>query len=310
MPATPTTPSTDETKINTTKLTSMEMSSMESRQLHSGQKEAMKKIPEFSGDNNELDVDEWLFDLTNLFSLMKLNDETKILETMGKLTGPALRWYQENLTSFTNWNNAEQGLQNRFKELTPNSQLMKEFFLMQQEENQSVTFFYEQVIRKYKKVRKLVTEQQVITVLQNGVKNLLKTHLIRNEKSITKHDEWLQIAREEEHIQSQIQRPHNDSYSTTTTTQPYFEQTLSTATINKQPTQTQFREQQHRPVKHNRNTYNYQHKTKDLKQNKCLICNRQNHLTNQCFYKKETGCFKCGQSNHQLRNCPTRHFFE
>ena len=45
----------------------MEMSSMESRQLHSGQKEAMKKIPEFSGEENELDIDEWLFDLTNLF---------------------------------------------------------------------------------------------------------------------------------------------------------------------------------------------------------------------------------------------------
>ena len=105
-------PSTDNTSTNDSTNdstddaspdTSTEITSMELRQLHSSQKEAMKKIAEFSGEPNELDIDEWLFDLTNLFSLMKLKDETRILETMGKLTGPALRWYQENLTSFTNW---------------------------------------------------------------------------------------------------------------------------------------------------------------------------------------------------------------
>ena len=74
-----------------------EPSSMETRQLHSSQKEAMKKMIEFSGECNELDIDEWLFDLNNLFLIMKFKDESKILETMGKLTGPALRWYQENL---------------------------------------------------------------------------------------------------------------------------------------------------------------------------------------------------------------------
>jgi hypothetical protein len=47
---------------------------METLQLHSEQKEAMKKIPEFSGEDNELDIDEWLFDLKNLFSLMKLKE--------------------------------------------------------------------------------------------------------------------------------------------------------------------------------------------------------------------------------------------
>ena len=82
---------------------------------------------------------------------MKFKNESKILETMGKLTDPALRWYQKNLISFTDWDNAEQGLRNRFKEFTPNSQLMREFFQIQQEENQSITSFYEHVIRKYKK---------------------------------------------------------------------------------------------------------------------------------------------------------------
>ena len=138
-------PTTDERET-----TSMEMTSMETRQLHSSQKEALKKITDFSGESTELDIDEWLFDLTDLFALMKLNDATKILETMGKLTGPALRWYQGNLRAFTTWEDAEQSLRNRFKEYTSDSQLMQNLFQTQQEENQSVTSFYEHVIKKYR----------------------------------------------------------------------------------------------------------------------------------------------------------------
>ena len=58
-------------------MASIEMTSMETRQPHSSRKEAMKKLLEFSGDSDDLDIDEWLFDLTNLFSVMKLKDETK-----------------------------------------------------------------------------------------------------------------------------------------------------------------------------------------------------------------------------------------
>ncbi|CAF2519534.1 unnamed protein product [Rotaria sp. Silwood2] len=134
----------------------METTSTETRQLHSSQKEAMRKITEFSGEANEIDIDEWLFDLNNLFLLMKLNDETKILETMGKLTGPALRWYQENLRSFVNWNDAEKALRDQFKEFTSDSQLMQAFFYIRQEENQSVISFYENVMGKYRKSRQFI----------------------------------------------------------------------------------------------------------------------------------------------------------
>ena len=211
---------------------------METRQLHSSQKEAIKKITEFSGEANELDIDEWLFDLNNLFSLMKLKDEARILETMGKLIGPALRWYQENLRSFANWSDAEMALRDRFREFTSDSQLMQEFFHIYQEENESVTSFYEKVIRKYRKTRQFITEQQVITVLQNGVMNSLKEYLIRNEKDITKPDEWLQVAREEEYIQKRIQQQNSNSYLETNN-QSFFHQRLPTATIQAKPPSTQ-----------------------------------------------------------------------
>ena len=311
-----------------------EMTSMETRQLHSSQKEAMKKIAEFSGEPNEMDIDEWLFDLTNLFSLMKLKDDTRILETMGKLTGPALRWYQENVRSFSNWEEAEKALRDRFKEFTSVSQIMQELFHLQQQEHESVTSFYEKVIRKYRKAQRSITEQQVITVLQTGVKNSLKEHLIRNEADIKKPEDWLRWAREEEYIQKRIQQQCNGSYSEATK-QPFFESMLSTATIQPRPPpaqpagqygltshQSNLRQQQEPQEFLNNRTYrnqnnsrndtrtrgNYSEKTQQM--TPCLICQRKNHLTNQCLYKKENGCYKCGQSSHRIRDCPEQHFFE
>jgi hypothetical protein len=320
-----TTKSTHDTLIATT--------SMDVRQLHSSQQEAMKRIIEFSGESNELDIDEWLYDLTNLFSLMRLKDETKILETMGKLTGLALRWYQENLTSFEDWESAEQALRNRFTEFTSDSQIMQEFFQLKQEENQSITSFYENVIRKYRKAKKLITEQQVITVLHTGVKNSLKEHLIRHEKNITRSDEWLQVAKEEEYIQKRIYQQRHAVHQETAY-KPYFESVLPTATIqykssnNHQPSDRDTNQPYHRyPGRaytdgnhqtHHQPTSNPGATQRQQthpgyatrKSESCFICNRTNHSTMKCFYKKENGCFKCGQSNHRLRDCPQRHFFE
>ncbi len=327
---------TNESSTQEIETTSSEMTSMDMRQLHSSQQEAMKKIIEFSGESNELDIDEWLFDLTNLFTLMKLKDETKILETMGKLVGPALRWYQENLKSFTNWNDAERALRDRFKEFISDGQLMQEFFQIRQQENQSITSFYEEVMRKYRKAKKCVTEQQVITVLQTGVKHSLKEHLIRNENDIKKPGEWLQFAREEEHIQKRIQQQRHGLYEETTR-QPYFEPRLPTATIQHNPSKIQpsgqqtkvqhhYNQEQNRQPHHlgndsmqqqNRNRYtNNMQRRQAYPRNKtqetdaCLICNRRNHSTIKCLYKKDNGCFKCGQSTHQIRDCPQHHFFE
>jgi len=314
---------------NTTEVQTIETTSMESRQLHSSQKEAMKKMAEFSGENNEPDIDEWLFDLTNLFSFMKLNDETKILETMGKLTGPALKWYQENLRSFGKWENAEKALRERFTEFTSDGELMQEFFQIQQEENQSITSFYENVIRKYRKAKKFITEQQLITVLQTGVKNSLKEYLIRNEKDIEKPDDWLQLAREEEYVRKRIQQQRNGFYAEPTQ-QPFFAPPLPTLTIqpksmNRPPTQSTHetrydgQRQQNRQIKpeytRTQLTQNNQNQrayvgNKTRNNNSCLICKRNNHPTYECYYKKEKGCFKCGQSDHRVRDCPQRHFFE
>lgn len=300
-----TTTTTSSTDGPVLKMPWIERSSMENRQLHSSQKEALKKIPEFSGEEHELDIDEWLFDLTNLFKLMKLNDETKILETMGKLTGPALRWYQQQLHTFNNWNETEEVLKERFKEPTSDSQLMKEFFELHQEEHQSVSSFYEMVMRKHRKASKFITERQLITVLQNGVKNSLKEHLIRKEKEINSPDKWLELAREEDHVQKRLQQRSEEAKH------EKFNTMLPMATINLQPSKSNDEQKQYqRNGQSSNNRSKYQQQKNNQPTKKCLLCNRTNHWTSQCFHKQETGCFRCGQEDHRIRYCPHTSFFE
>ena len=307
---------------------------MEDRQLHSSQKEALKKIPEYAGETSEFDIDEWLSNLTGLFDMIKLNGAARILETMGKLNGSALRWYQENLAKFTGWEEVENALRERFTERLSNSQLMQELMQIQQEENQSVTSFYEAVTRKQRQSKGFITDQQVITVLQAGVKDSLSEYLIRNEEKVKKPDDWWKLAKEEESIQKRIHQKRNNPHPEEAQ-QPFFEQALPTAVIQSRPTnqlthpQSQdarlvSQRQQHRQFNSNHvqgpqtmftrenNRWDYESRMVKKRSNTsaCLICNRKNHATNKCYYKKADGCYKCGQSNHQVRDCPKRHFFE
>ncbi|CAF1566319.1 unnamed protein product [Didymodactylos carnosus] len=36
----------------------------------------------------------------------------------------------------------------------------------------------------------------------------------------------------------------------------------------------------------------------------CSICHQINHRTIDCYYRKSNGCYNCGHSGHQVRDCP------
>ncbi|CAF1196229.1 unnamed protein product [Rotaria sordida] len=165
------------------------------------------------------------------------------------------------------------------------------------------------------------------------MKSSLKKHLIRNEKDISKPEKWLQYAREDAYIQKRIQQQCSNFYYETED-EPFLESTLPTTTIQPRLPFTQA-SSQHTTKPHHQKQYqrlrlilnnrpsqqqNYYQNLKQDRRNysekkvqqsdSCLICNRKNHPTSKCFYKKDNGWFKCGQSGHRIHDCPQRHFFE
>ena len=197
---------------------------------------------------------------------------------------------------------------------------MQEFFQIKQEEGQSVTSFYENVIRKYRKARQFITEQQLITVLQTGVQYSLKEHLIRNEKDIKRPEEWLRYVREEEYIQKRIEQQRNNCYYEIEN-QPFFEPILPTATIKSSSSNIQSagqhtvkpyhnyqKQHQQLPRLINNQSSQQQNFHQNMKRNRttcsekkmhkfypCLVCNRKNHTPTKCFYRKDNSCFECGR---------------
>lgn len=110
----------------------------------------------------------------SLSVLLQPNDQTKILETMGKLTGLALRWYHGNLQSFFSWDDTENALRNRFKEFTSTSQLLEDLLNTCQQENESVISFYENVIRRYHRAQTTCHGTTSHYSVANGCEKLVK----------------------------------------------------------------------------------------------------------------------------------------
>ncbi|CAF1291014.1 unnamed protein product [Rotaria magnacalcarata] len=123
-------------------------------------------------------------------------------------------------------------------------------------------------------------------------------------------------------MQKRIQQQRNNFYSKTTN-QPFFEPMVQTATIQsrllnakplgQQPTtphhyyqkqhqhtskfnnnRTNEKQIQHPTIKSSRPSYP---ETKMHRSDSCLICNRKNHSTMNCFYKKSNGCSNCSTLN-------------
>ena len=65
--------------------TTTELNWTETRQMHSGRKEVMRKLGDYSRDSDAIDVEEWQFELTNLFASMKLKDKARVSEPYSEL---------------------------------------------------------------------------------------------------------------------------------------------------------------------------------------------------------------------------------
>ncbi len=100
----------------------------------------------------------------------------------------------------------------------------------------------------------MITKQQVLIVLQSGAKQSLKEQLIQKEKDIDKPDKWLYLAKEEEHVQKQIQQQRNGSYFGTTT-KPFFEPMMTTTVQSLRSNIRPYN--QHVPMSHNYNQQKY-----------------------------------------------------
>ncbi|CAF3909759.1 unnamed protein product, partial [Rotaria sordida] len=144
-----------------------------------------------------------------------------------------------------------------------------------------------------------------------GIRNDLKIHVKRRLKTL--NDEptpaiFLRIARDEEELLNEIP---SETQQSIIPPHPYF----APVTTVTQKQQNNSGNSLHSQTPQNTRTTDYMHilnksrtyhprSTQPNQFYPCLICQRSNHRTIDCYHKQPRGCYKCGNHNHNIRNCP------
>ena len=312
--------------------------------LAKARKARFDDLQNFSGHPSE-DVERFLKTIKNITKANDETENREILEIVrGKLTQSAGIWFDNNEHIFKKWSDFESAFRNRYFSTMMVHKKFDKLKQRKQLHDEPVASYFDDIINLCQEIDSNMSEHIIIQHLMSGLNPDFKKELSRRESSMNTLDEFLKYAKIEEDLydtfeksrQQSLVEPYQPNYDsirssipslTATIKQPqqYYRNMTQDVRFS-HPTHTQSsaveRNSYHQPGnniptllnKPNRQytqqqTFKNQQfnnsSTSHFQYNNCKICGRRNHRTIDCFHKRTTGCFKCGQ-NHMVRDC-TRH---
>ncbi|CAF3521332.1 unnamed protein product [Rotaria socialis] len=310
--------------------------------LAKARKARFDDLPNFSGNPAE-DVERFLKSIKNLTKATDESNNHEILEIVrGKLTRSAGKWFDDNESDFNTWIDFETAFRNRYFSTTLTHKKFDALKQRKQLPDESITSYFDDIVNLCRETDLNMSEQIIIQYLMSGINPDFKKELSRRESPITTLKEFLKYAKIEQDLYdtfeksrhlslNESQQPYFDNNHSSIPS--------LTAMINKSNQHQYYRKQNDRrsypvsiqqsssrqnsipqlinqstmmsnkqiPYDFKQFTYKQQpinrQQTLQNKFSKCKICNRTNHRTIDCFHKCTTGCFKCGQTNHIIRDC-------
>jgi len=276
--------------------------------LASLQATALKELQKFTGDSTQK-VTQFINAVEHLRTFTPLTDVMLHSVATLKLSGSAFNWYDNNRDSLDSWSLLKTNLFARFKpSLSVAKTQLKE---RRQQPGESLLEYYDDVIDLCKQVDSTMPLHMIVDYLQDGVRNELKIHIKRRLKALPDAPspaQFLTIARDEDELQQELLQYQS---STITTAQPYFAHiTAATGTSNARINNSSTGSSYAGLSSYSTRTINpsisspSRSTTSQNQFRPCLICNRSNHRTINCYFKHPSGCYKCGASDHVVHNCP------
>lgn len=332
------TDSTENSNINsTTALTSqLNLNSMPDQTLLAKARKArFDDLPNFSGHPSE-DVERFL---TCIKRITKVNYESTNYETLeivrGKLTQSAGMWFDNHEHTFNKWSDFETAFRNRYFSTTIIHKKFDKLKQRKQLPDEPVTSYVDDVINLCYEIDPKMSDLVVIQYLMSGVNPDFKKELYRRETCMNSLEEFLKYVKIEQDLYDTFDKSRQLSIESREPDINYDPSTIPSFTATVKPIKqnnydnqrnnqsyrssvsqrNSFRpfESQSTTIHHNYTHNNSQHAAIRNNQinpqahtynnfNNCKICGRTNHRTIDCFYKRTTGCFNCGQ-NHNVRDC-------
>lgn len=301
-------------------------------------RECLTNLEKFNG-NEETKAVQFINNIERIGRMIKANDEILHCMCISKLDGEAKRWYENN-TSLIEWETLKSSLLDRFTSSDSTSRTFEQLKQRKQQPNESITSYYDDVIKLCHDYDPGMSQKLIISWLENGINESLKIPIKRQMKTFIETarttQAFLKIAKDEEELQenssiqpestpsfvpyftntlsNMLQRtenhPPNPPKYTCVTTQPTTDRRTNIprqprSTLQYQPTiDKRSSRPDHRATTSENSKRSYRSNTINQKFNPCVICRKTNHRTIDCYQKKETGCYKCGQSDHRVRDCP------
>jgi len=269
---------------------------------------ALKELTKFTGDPSQK-VTQFINAIEQIGTFTELNDSMLHSLAIIKLGGAAFNWYDNNKETLNSWSSLKTHLIERFKpSLSAAKTQLKE---RKQQPGETLLAYYDDVVDLCKQVDSEMPLHMIFNYLQDGLREQLKIHVKRHMKILNSELTpaiFLKIARNEEELQHEISSSHQPSI---VPSQPYFARLTAATGKPITPHQNHIRTPNTLNVRPPRST-TYQHSSLSSRPRPlmpptqyqpCLICNKSNHRTIDCYSKQPTGCYKCGVPDHNVRNC-------
>ena len=309
--------------------------------LAKARKARFDDLPNFSGHPSE-DVERFLKSIKNITKATNESANHEVLEIVrGKLIQSAGVWFDNNESKFTKWSDFEVAFRNRYFSTTLIQKKFDALKRRKQQRDEPITAYYDDILNLCREIDPAMSEQMIIQHLMSGVNSELKKELSRREAQMNTLDEFLKYAKVEQDLfdtfeksciqPTDPQQPYPDMnypprssltamvdrseqhpwHKTWKDRRSYPTTTWSSATQrnSKYGSENRSTEIPNTPVPNNTQQSNWGKRQDNHRQilankfSKCKICNRTNHRTIDCFHKCTSGCFKCGQPDHNIRDC-------
>lgn len=318
-------------------------------------RECLSNMEKFNGVGEQKAL-QFINNIERIGKMINVDHDILYCMCTAKLDGEAKRWYENNMT-ITQWENLKSAFLERFTTSDSSSRIFEQIKERKQKPDETITSFYDAIIKLCHEYDPNMSQKMMISWLENGIKDSLKTQIKRQMKSLPESarttQAFLKIAKDEQELHEETVHESGS----TSVYMPYFTNTVSTTlqqkeniysnaskhsyyprkitphepenfqeqqkgtNIPKPPTSPiHYTSSQQHPVTFRPQSSTFRRNTKhgslrnaasidssyiSKRQVKpCLICQRHNHRTKDCYYKKPNGCYKCGQSDHRIRDCP------
>lgn len=294
----------------------------------------------FSGQPSE-DVERFLKSIKNITKATNESNNHELLEIVrGKLTQAAGIWFDNNETKFRTWSDFELAFRNRYVSSTTTSKKFEQLKQRRQKPDELIINYCDEIINLCSEIDPKMSDLTIIQYLLSGLNPNVRKELSRRESAMNSLDEFLKYVKLEQDLNDTFekfgemsidsQQPQFDfshiPNSTTTAAIDTRQYNYQHTNRSYRPTQRAFNQSSDSRRNSNTNrtdqsrtmsqatgrtpstqTWRSQRYTTPQgkttrKELECKVCDRKNHRTIDCHYKKPFGCFKCGQ-DHMIRDC-------